>query len=107
MWDLKQQDLTELEAATRTYFDKNNMEELIDSKLTMVTNIAYSYVLQCVQKSGLNYQIQIVSQPRRRRHDQSPSPSHTVVCSICSYVMYNYSPQFTADINSFQYVTCA
>ena len=35
------------------------MDELIDSELTMVANKAYSYVLQCVQNSGLNYQIQM------------------------------------------------
>ena len=40
-------------------FDRTNMDRTIDSELTMVTNNAFNNVLQCIQNSCLNYQIQM------------------------------------------------
>ena len=39
--------------------DKQVMDKTMDSDLTMVTNNAFNTVLQCVQNSGLNFQIQV------------------------------------------------
>ena len=39
--------------------DRQNMNEMINSELTMVTNKAFNYVLQSVQNSGLNYHIKM------------------------------------------------